>query len=151
MHSLSLIHKIANLAAKFSKMDRIFHARTSWYQFLLLILLGVNLFFFMWCKLILWALVMTFLLILVIEQITHTTYTVTADGRLDLYYGRFRRRCTVSLDEIRSVKSMHSFKVGERPLIHYLLIEYGTRQFVSLIPTDEEAFLQFLHKRMKQK
>ena len=57
-------------------MNRIFHARIVWYQYFLLVVLGVNAFGFLWCKNIILATLMMLFLIVVIEQIIHTVYTV---------------------------------------------------------------------------
>ena len=73
-------------------MNRIFHARIVWYQYFLLVVLGVNAFGFLWCKNIILATLMMLFLIVVIEQIIHTVYTVTADGLLLLNHGRFIRK-----------------------------------------------------------
>ena len=95
-------------------MNRIFHARIAWYQYFLLIVLGANAFGFLWCKYILLAVFMMLLLIVVIEQVIHTTYTVTPEGELILSYGRFTRKKTIQryhfhteapFDEIRPVFS----------------------------------------------
>ena len=53
-------------------MNRIFHARIVWYQYFLLVVLGVNAFGFLWCKNIILATLMMLFLIVVIEQIIHT-------------------------------------------------------------------------------
>lgn len=50
-------------------MNRIFHARIVWYQYFLLVVLGVNAFGFLWCKNIILATLMMLFLIVVIEQI----------------------------------------------------------------------------------
>ena len=128
-------------------MDRIFHARTAWYQFLLLFVLGINTFFLMWCKFILPALLLALLLLVVIEQIIHTTYTITADGRLILFYGRFRRQRIIPIDSIQSVQKEELFRLGRRAVASYLLLEYGDHRFVSIMPVDEDAFLKVLASR----
>ena len=128
-------------------MDRIFHARTAWYQLLLLVVLGFNTFFFMWCKLVLPALFLAILLLIVIEQIIHTTYTLTADGRLVLYFGRFRRQRVIPLNEIHSIQKARTLSLGRRSIASYLLVEYGNKQYVSLMPVDEDTFLKVLAKR----
>lgn len=90
--SLSLIHKIATLQAKIDKMNRIFHARIAWYHYFLLLVLTVNAVGALWCKYILPAVLLMLLLIVVIEQIIHTVYTVSADGNLEISMGRFIRK-----------------------------------------------------------
>ncbi len=90
--SLSLIHKIATLRQKSDKMNRIFHARIAWYQYFLLVVLTVNVVGALWCKYILPAVLLILMLIVVIEQIIHTVYTVTPDGILEISTGRFIRK-----------------------------------------------------------
>ena len=85
-------------------MNRIFHARIVWYQYFLLVVLGVNAFGFLWCKNIILATLMMLFLIVVIEQIIHTVYTVTADGLLLLNHGRFIRKKTIPIAEITSIR-----------------------------------------------
>lgn len=58
-------------------MNRIFHARIAWYQYFLLVVLTVNAVGALWCKYILVAVLFMLMLIVVIEQIIHTTYTLT--------------------------------------------------------------------------
>lgn len=128
-------------------MNRIFHARITWYQCFLLIVLGINAFGSLWCKYILLAALMMLLLIVVIEQIVHTTYTVTTDGELVLYYGRFLRKITIPIREITSVRKYHSMKFGRFSVTNYVLIEYGNGKFASAMPVKELEFMNLLEKR----
>ena len=61
-------------------MNRIFHARIAWYQYFLLVVLTVNAVGALWCKYILVAVLFMLMLIVVIEQIIHTTYTLTTNA-----------------------------------------------------------------------
>lgn len=131
-------------------MNRIFHARIAWYQYFLVIVLGVNAFSFMWCQNILLATVMMLLLIVVIEQVIHTTYTITADGKLILHYGRFIRRKTILINEITSVEKIHSMKISRFSMTEYVLIEYGERKYASALPVKEREFMELLEKRRNQ-
>lgn len=131
-------------------MNRIFHARIAWYQYFLVIVLGVNAFSFMWCQNILLATVMMLLLIVVIEQVIHTTYTITADGKLILHYGRFIRRKTILISEITSVEKIHSMKISRFSMTEYVLIEYGERKYASALPVKEREFMELLEKRRNQ-
>ena len=65
-------------------MNRIFHARIAWYQYFLLVVLTVNAVGALWCKYILVAVLFMLMLIVVIEQIIHTTYTLTTNGDLEV-------------------------------------------------------------------
>ena len=82
-------------------MNRIFHARIAWYQYFLLVVLTVNVVGALWCKYILPAVLLILMLIVVIEQIIHTVYTVTLDGILEISTGRFIHK-EMPLYEVRT-------------------------------------------------
>ena len=146
--SLSLIHKIATLQQKSDKMNRIFHARIAWYQYFLLVVLTVNAVGALWCKYILVAVLFMLMLIVVIEQIIHTTYTLTTNGDLEVSRGRFIRKKIIPLSEITAVRKYHSMKFGRFSVTDYILIEYGKGKFVSVMPVKEQEFAELLEKRM---
>ena len=68
-------------------MNRIFHARIAAGQYLFVALAGVIAVYGLWEKQILIAVLFMLLLVVSIEKLIHTTYTVTADG---YYVGRAR-------------------------------------------------------------
>ena len=116
-------------------MNRIFHARIAWYQYFLLVVLTVNAVGALWCKYILVAVLFMLMLIVVIEQIIHTTYTLTTNGDL----------------EVSAVRKYHSMKFGRFSVTDYILIEYGKGKFVSVMPVKEQEFAELLEKRMFEK
>lgn len=130
-------------------MNRIFHARIAWYQYFLLIVLTINAFGSLWYKYILMATLMMLMLIVVIEQIIHTVYTVTPDGLLILTYGRFLRKKTIKISDITSVRRCHSMRFGRFSVTNYVLIEYGNGKFVSTLPVKEQEFVALLEKGRK--
>ena len=88
------------------------------------------------------------LLVVVIERIIHTTYTVTTDNKLVLYHGRFSKKKEINLDEILFIKRTSTFKLGRFALLRYVLIEYGTKQKqVALIPVREDLFIKTIQER----
>ena len=127
-------------------MNRILHARIVWYQYFLLVVLGINAFGFLWCKNIILATLMMLFLIVIIEQIIHTVYTVTTDGLLILNYGRFIRKKTIPIAEITSVRKVHSMKFGSFAVTNYLLIEYGKGKYASVLPVKEKEFIELIEK-----
>lgn len=129
-------------------MNRIFHARIAWYQYFLLALLTVNAVGALWCKYILPAVLLALLLIVVIERIIHTTYTVTTDGMLEISCGRFIRKKVIPISEITAISRSHSMKIGRFSVTDYILIEYGKEKFVSVLPVKEREFIALLEKRM---
>lgn len=71
-------------------MNRIFHARIAVGQYLFIILAGAMAVYGLWEKNILIAVLFMLLLVVSIEKLIHTTYTVTADNRLLLFSVVFR-------------------------------------------------------------
>lgn len=130
-------------------MNRIFHARIAWYQYFLLVVLTVNVVGALWCKYILPAVLLILMLIIVIEQIIHTVYTVTPDGILEISTGRFIRKKVIPVSEITAIKKCHSMKFGRFSVTEYVLIEYGKGKFVSVMPVKEREFAELLEKRIK--
>ena len=53
------------------------------------------------------------LLVVSIEKLIHTTYTVTADNRLLLFFGRFSRGREILLKDITSVERTSSMRIGD--------------------------------------
>lgn len=129
-------------------MNRIFHARIAWYQYFLLVVLTLNVVGALWCKYILPAVLFMLMLIVVIEQIIHTVYTVTTDGNLEVSRGRFIRKKVIPLSEITAVRKYHSMKFGRFSVTDYILIEYGKGKFASVMPVKEQEFAELLEKKM---
>ena len=129
-------------------MNRIFHARIAWYQYFLLVVLTVNVVGALWCKYILPAVLLILLLIVVIEQIIHTVYTVTPDGILEISTGRFIRKKVIPISEITAIRKCHSMKFGRFSVTEYVLIECGKGKFVSVMPVKEREFVELLEKRL---
>ena len=129
-------------------MNRIFHARIAWYQYFLLVVLTVNVVGAFWCKYILPAVLLILMLIVVIEQIIHTVYTVTPDGILEISTGRFIRKKVIPISEITAIRKCHSMKFGRFSVTEYVLIEYGKGKFVSVMPVKEREFVELLEKRL---
>lgn len=130
-------------------MNRIFHARIAWYQYFLLAVLTVNVVGALWCKYILPAVLLMLMLVIVIEQIIHTVYTVTPDGILEISTGRFIRKKIIPVSEITAIKKCHSMKFGRFSVTEYVLIEYGKGKFASVMPVKEREFAELLEKRIK--
>lgn len=129
-------------------MNRIFHARIAWYQYFLLAVLTVNAAGALWCKYVVPAVLFMLMLIVVIEQIIHTVYTVTTDGNLEIYRGRFIRKKVVPISEIVTVRKYHSMRFGRFSVTDYILIEYGKDKFVSVMPVKEREFAGLLEQRL---
>ena len=120
-------------------MNRIFHARIAVGQYLFLVLATIMAILFM------------LLLIIAIERLIHTTYTLTTDGRLLLFYGRFSRSEEILLKDIISVERASSMKIGRFAVMSYVLVKYGTKgKCAVLLPVKEDLFIKTLTNRLSE-
>lgn len=127
-------------------VNRIFHARVTVGQYLFLLLVTVVVIHEMWVKHALMAIIFMLLLVVVIERLIHTTYTLTVDGKLILSYGRFSRAKEISLSDIVSIERTSSMQIGRFALLRYLLLKYGEKgKFVALFPVKEDLFIKTLN------
>lgn len=131
-------------------MDRVFHARVGAARYLALLMFTFMLVYCLWVKYILIAVLWGILLLHFIEKIIHTTYTLTADGRLVVYEGRFSRRRERSLAEVVSVERRSSMQVAGRALVRYVLVVYKDGKHDALQPVNEEEFIRVLEKRKRE-
>ncbi len=130
-------------------MNRLFHARIQSASYLLLaILVGMTVYSF-WTVNGILICVMLLLLVVVIERIIHTTYTVTADNRLVIHTGRYSKDTIVALTDVKSVRRVESFRIFGKVLRSFVFIECTDGRCFSVIPTDDEAFINCINKRMK--
>ena len=120
-------------------MNRIFHARIAMGQYLFLILIGILAVYMLWYKSPFLAAIFMLWLVVIIEKLIHTTYTVTPDGKLVLSFGRFSRSKEILMKDITSVERASSMQVG--------LVKYGEGKCVVLLPVKEEEFIRLLEER----
>ena len=102
-------------------MNRIFHARIAIGQYLFLVLTTIIVIYAMWMQHAVMAVLFMLLLVIAIERLIHTTYTLTTDDRLLLFYGRFSRLEEISLKDIISVERASSMKIGRFAVMRYVL------------------------------
>ena len=115
-------------------MNRIFHARIAVGQFLFLALISGLAIYMLWDKYVLPALI-------------HTTYTVTPDGKLKLYFGRFSRSKEILLKDVISVERASSMQIGRFAVMRYVLVKYGAGKCEVLFPVKEEEFIRLMEER----
>lgn len=129
-------------------MNRIFHARIAVGQFLFLALISGLAVYMLWNKLVLLAALFMIWLVLVVEKLIHTTYTLTPDGRLVLYFGRFRRGREILLKDVVAVERASSMLVGRFAVMRYVLVRHGAGKCEVLFPVKEEEFIRLMEKRI---
>ncbi len=132
-------------------MNRIFHARIAAGQYLFLLIATAVIIHEMWMKHAVLTIAFMLLLIIAIERLIHTTYTLTADGRLILYFGRFTRSKEILLKDITSVERASSMKIGRFAVMRYVLVRYGTKgKCAVLLPVKENMFIKTLTERLRE-
>ena len=127
-------------------MNRIFHARIAIGQYLFLLLVTGVAIWALWDKHIVLAVLMVILLVMGIEKLIHTTYTLTSDGNLVLYYGRFMKGKTISLQEITEVERVCQMRLFGVGLMRCVLVHHGGKT-EALMPVKEKEFIDEINKK----
>lgn len=104
----------------------------------------------LWEKHILMAVVFMLLLVVSIEKLIHTTYTVTPDGRLLLFFGRFMRGREILLKDVTGVERASSMRFGRFAVMRYVIIRYGEGKCEVVLPVKEDEFVRLLQERCRQ-
>lgn len=131
-------------------MNRTFHARITVYQYLLLGLMGILTLCLLWYKFVLPAVFFMLCLIVYIEKLIHTTYTLTPDGKLQLHFGRFLRGKEISVRDITSVDSV-THGLGNKFIWYRFLRVYYAGKSADVFPVNEAEFIRLLKERMFSK
>ena len=121
-------------------MNRIFHERITWSQVVFILIGAAVVFWAFWIKQVLLGVVFLLMLIVMIERAIHTTYTLTTDGRLLVYYGRFTKGKEILVSDIKKVEKFKNW------LTHGVVVHYGDGRFVPLQPVNEDELIASLQK-----
>ncbi len=131
-------------------MNRVFHARILPAYVLALLLFTCLLIHAFWVKSALLAVLCMLVLLFVVERIIHTQYMLTADGRLLVDRGRFRRRMEIAVADILLVERVKAPLLGRLLVSHYVLVHSKGGKTIALLPVREEEFVQVLEQRMRK-
>ena len=123
-------------------MNRIFHARILASHCLLLLFFTFLVMAGFLCHNGLLALAGMLPLVLLIERLIHTTYTVTPDGRLLIDHGRFSKLLVLEIKDIRLAERRSRFL----SLQHGVRLEYNNDRHTFLFPVKEEEFVEILKR-----
>ncbi len=128
-------------------MDRIFHAKVRMVAYLSVFVGGMAFIGCLWQKLPLPAVLTALLLIVLIERLIHTTYTLTRDGHLLINRGRFSSKVSIRISEITRVERGNSMNFGRFHFTEFIAIEYAGGKYIAIVPpVKEEQFLRMLDK-----
>ena len=89
---------------------------------------------------------MMIVLVAIIEKLIHTTYTITNDGKLILYRGRFAKKIVLDIREINIVEKCTTMRIGKFYYTKYVLIQCAGEKCYTVEPIKEEEFLEALVK-----
>lgn len=126
-------------------MNKIYRARVVWYHYFYLFLLAAIMVVFFLNSQIVAGAVFTVWFIFVMEKVFHTVYTVTPDGFLIIYNGKFKKGSIIKIDEIEGISELFMFKVKGVEFTRFLLFKYQNRYY-SLLPKQRDELLNILTK-----
>ena len=141
-----LIFKFINLTQK-KVMNRTFHSRTRWDQLLCSLILGGLCFYMVWIKQGILATLLAVLIIILIEKIIHTQYSITTQNKLIINRGRFTKKEIIDIDAITDIELRKSKKLTEFFLGNIVIITINKTKFLALSPIGPERFVETLIKR----
>lgn len=100
-----------------------------------------------WVKQSILATLLAIALIVLIERIIHTTYTLTSDNKLILKRGRFSKIKVIDLDLIKDIELKSTTKFGSFYLTSYVLILCKPKEYIAITPANPERFIETIIKR----
>lgn len=131
-------------------MNRVFQAKINIGNYILLILLLLVAIHSMWCVNGILLCFSLLLLVVIIERMIHTTYTITTDGMLIINNGRFSRRKEVPLSDINSIERIRGMRIGGKTISTSLLITCKNGKIFQVSPRNEDDFVKCVQKRRIQ-
>lgn len=131
-------------------MNRVFQAKINIGNYILLIILLLVAIHSMWCVNGILLCLSLLLLVVIIERMIHTTYTITTDGMLIINNGRFSRRKEVPLSDINSIERIRGMRIGGKTISTSLLITCKNGKIFQVSPRNEDDFVKCVQKRRIQ-
>ncbi|MCD8235687.1 MAG: PH domain-containing protein [Prevotellaceae bacterium] len=131
-------------------MNRVFQAKINIGNYILLTLLLLVAIHSMWHVNGILLCLSLLLLVVIIERMIHTTYTITTDGTLIISNGRFSKRKVVSLSDIDSIERIRGMRIGGKAISTSLLITCKNGKLFQVNPGNEDDFVKCVQKRRAQ-
>mgnify|MGYP004455041579 FL=1 len=135
-------------------MNRQFHAKVSMRSYVLLAaLLSVAISFIwstehvarQWIGVVL--AVVLLIMVVVIERIINTTYTITTEGTLVIHEGRFSKDVVISIGDIDRIDRINRYRIAGRPLLSYLVVVLSDGKEYGIMPKNEENFIKCITRK----
>ena len=131
-------------------MNRTFHSRTRWDQLIYILILGLLCLYMLWIKQAILATLVSILLLIIIERVINTSYTITQDQLLIIKRGRFSKEKTIKLDDINDLEIRRSARFGSVSVINYVLITYNKSKYIGITPTKPNKFVELIIRYKEQ-
>ncbi|MBQ6964596.1 MAG: PH domain-containing protein [Bacteroidaceae bacterium] len=138
-------------------MNRQFHSKVSFSNYVLLAALLSVAIYFVWntealTRPVSGILIAAILLIMVIliERMIHTTYTIRTDRTLVIHRGRFAKEVVIPLDEIAHIDRINHLRIGGRALRTSLVLVLRNNTEHYITPINEEDFIQCIIQKRKK-
>lgn len=137
-------------------MNRLFHAKISFVNYVLLSALLAVAIYFVWqaptiSRQLLGIVICVILLLMVIivERMINTTYTITADGKILIHEGRFGKDLTVDINDINKITLKDRINIFGLSIYSYLLIETNDGNRIKVSPNNKKDFIHKVEKIQK--
>ncbi|NLV51859.1 MAG: hypothetical protein GXY64_01080 [Bacteroidales bacterium] len=135
-------------------MNRQFHSKASFTHYALLAVLLSVAIYFAWHIVAftrqvggLLIAVDLLIMLMVIQRIVHTTYTITSERTLVIDKGKLSRIITIPLNEIDRIDRINRWRIAGKPLISSLVIVRTSGQEYYISPKNEEDFIKCIIQR----
>ncbi len=127
---------------------RTFQHKVTYIALLTVIMVAATAFAFLWNRStanIIAGLALSAIVVLMIERVIHSRYTLTSNGQLVIYKGRFARQQAIPINEITHIKQVKT----KLFCLSYVLLEYSAGKLTSVQPDNPNAFIKELKRRQQ--
>lgn len=88
-----------------------------------------------------------FFMVLIVERMIHTTYTLTGDNKLIIHTGRLNKDSVISIDEIERIDRINRLRIAGKSMQTSIVIVLHDGKEVFVNPKNEEDFIKCIAKR----
>ena len=87
------------------------------------------------------------IMVVVIERIINTTYTITTEDTLVIHEGRFSKDVVISIGDIDRIDRINRYRIAGRPLLSYLVVVLSDGKEYGIMPKNEENFIKCITRK----
>lgn len=129
-------------------MNRTFQSKVRWHQIFLLLLLTGLCIYMIWYQYAIISAILAIFMIVLIERIIHTEYTITDNNLLIIRKGRYTKTRQIPLSDITDIEIKTTSNVGGQYLLKYILLTLKGNEYIGITPTNvEECYKVLVRKK----